>query len=711
MTSTVRLTVAQALVRFLGRQYIERDGVEQRLFAGLLRHLRPRQRRRASARRCCEARARRRRRGGLPLPPGPQRAGAWCTPPSATPGMRDRLSTLACTASSARARPTWSPAPRWPRSTGSGAAAARRRLRHPGRQPGAAGARGPDARYDVSSTTRFGRCRGSSTGSTGPSSCRSALLGAMRVLTDPAETGAVTLALPQDVQAEACDWPDELFARAGLARRPAGAGAGRAGRAPSQMLRVGAAAADRRRRRRHLLRGHGRAARASPRRPASRSRRPRPARARCPTTTRRRVGAIGATGTTAANALAARGRRRHRRRHPLQRLHHRLARPSSPTRTCGSSTSTSPRSTPPSTSAVVARRRRPRGARALDGRARRLVGADATTPSARPTLAGEWDATVERALRPRARARCRRRPRCSASSTDVSRPRDVVVCAAGSMPGDLHKLWRTRDRKGYHVEYGFSCMGYEIAGGLGVKLADARPRGLRHGRRRLLPDDGRRSSSPPSQEGIKLIVVLVQNHGFASIGALSESLGLAAVRHPLPLPHRRAALDGDVLPVDLAANAASLGAHVHRGPRASTSCAKALAEAAGRRRHDRGPRRDRPARARARQRRLVGRPGRRGLRAGQHPAARTTYEQNKQRQRQPPAPVRPRTPRRTRDEDHRALDRRQEHQRVGRAPLARSGTRPPASSRREVAARRRRPTSTPRCSRRARRSSSGRRRR
>src|SRR5207248_2620019 len=54
---------------------------------------------------------------------------------------------------------------------------------------------------------------------------------------------------------------------------------------------------------------------------------------------------------------------------------------------------------------------------------------------------------------------------------DSSGPRDVVVCAAGSMPGDLHKLWRTRDPKGYHVEYGYSCMGYEIAGGLGARLA------------------------------------------------------------------------------------------------------------------------------------------------------------------------------------------------------------------------------------------------
>ena len=57
-------------------------------------------------------------------------------------------------------------------------------------------------------------------------------------------------------------------------------------------------------------------------------------------------------------------------------------------------------------------------------------------------------------------------------------PRDVVVCAAGSMPGDLHKLWRTRDPKGYHVEYGYSCMGYEIAGGLGVSSPIPRVRCL-----------------------------------------------------------------------------------------------------------------------------------------------------------------------------------------------------------------------------------------
>ena len=106
----------------------------------------------------------------------------------------------------------------------------------------------------------------------------------------------------------------------------------------------------------------------------------------------------------------------------------------------------------------------------------------------------------------------------------VSRPRDVVVCAAGSMPGDLHKLWRTRDPKGYHVEYGYSCMGYEIAGGLGVKMA-APDREVF-----VMVGDGSylmmaQEIVTAVQEGVKLIVVLVQNHGFASIGALSESVG------------------------------------------------------------------------------------------------------------------------------------------------------------------------------------------
>ena len=151
---------------------------------------------------------------------------------------------------------------------------------------------------------------------------------------------------------------------------------------------------------------------------------------------------------------------------------------------------------------------------------------------------------------------------------DASAPTDVVVCASGAMPGDLHKLWRTRDPKGYHVEYGYSCMGYEIAGGLGVKLA-APEREVY-----VLVGDGAylmlSSELVTSvQEGLKLTIVLVDNHGYNSIGSLSRSLGtdgfgtLYRYRRDgsLGVDSERST---DYLPVDLAANAESLGARVIR---------------------------------------------------------------------------------------------------------------------------------------------------
>ena len=136
----------------------------------------------------------------------------------------------------------------------------------------------------------------------------------------------------------------------------------------------------------------------------------------------------------------------------------------------------------------------------------------------------------------------------------VSGPRDVVVCAAGSMPGDLHKLWRTRDPKGYHVEYGYSTMGYEIAGGLGIKLA-APDREVF-----VMVGDGSylmmaQEIATAVAEGIKLTIVLVQNHGYQSIGALSESVG----SQRFGTAYRYRGTD-EKLPIDLAANAASLGA-------------------------------------------------------------------------------------------------------------------------------------------------------
>jgi 3D-(3,5/4)-trihydroxycyclohexane-1,2-dione acylhydrolase (decyclizing) len=149
----------------------------------------------------------------------------------------------------------------------------------------------------------------------------------------------------------------------------------------------------------------------------------------------------------------------------------------------------------------------------------------------------------------------------------AARPQDVVVCAAGAMPGDLHKLWRTRDPKGYHVEYGYSCMGYEIAGGLGVRLA-APERDVY-----VLVGDGSYlmlSSELVSAvaERQKLVIVLVDNRGYKSIGNLSRSVGLDGFGTLYRYRDGTLGVDSDdskeYLPVDLAANAESLGAKVFR---------------------------------------------------------------------------------------------------------------------------------------------------
>jgi 3D-(3,5/4)-trihydroxycyclohexane-1,2-dione acylhydrolase (decyclizing) len=178
-------------------------------------------------------------------------------------------------------------------------------------------------------------------------------------------------------------------------------------------------------------------------------------------------------------------------------------------------------------------------------------------------LAKAWDAVVERAYS-LGNSPLPAQSEVIGAVNAVTGPRDVIVCAAGSLPGDLHKLWRTRDPKGYHVEYGYSCMGYEIAGGLGVKLAAPERDVI------VLVGDGSylmmaQELVTAVQEGVKLTVVLVENHGFASIGALSESVG--SERFGTSLRSRDKAtgrLDGEVVPVDLAANAASLGVVARR---------------------------------------------------------------------------------------------------------------------------------------------------
>ncbi len=145
---------------------------------------------------------------------------------------------------------------------------------------------------------------------------------------------------------------------------------------------------------------------------------------------------------------------------------------------------------------------------------------------------------------------------------DAAGERDIVLCAAGSLPGDLHKLWRTRDPKGYHLEYGYSCMGYEIAGGLGAKMADPTREIF------VMVGDGSylmmaQELITAVQEGIKLTILLLNNNGYGSIGGLSTAVG--SQRFGTQYRYRDDAsgqLDGDHLPVDLAANARSLGAEV-----------------------------------------------------------------------------------------------------------------------------------------------------
>ena len=388
-----------------------------------------------------------------------------------------------------------------------------------------------------------------------PEQLPAALLSAMRVLTDPAETGAVTLALPQDVQAKAYDWPDELFAHrvwhiargvpepAALARAAAViraaqrpllvAGGGVRYSEASAALRAlaeatGIPVAD-------TQAGKGALAWDHP----------------CA------VGGVGSTGTPVANALA-------READVVIGVGTRYSDFTTASRTAFQN---------PDVRFVnlnvVGFDAVKQSATALLADAR--AGLEALTvalegysvPLRHLDLMARWNQTVDEALHLGHTPKPAQTEIIGAVN-EIAGPRDVVVQAAGSLPGDLQMLWRARDPQQYHVEYGYSCMGYEIAAALGVKLA-APDREVF-----ALVGDGSylmmaQEIVTAVSEGIKLVIVLVQNHGFASIGALSESLG--SQRFGTRYRYRNSttgALDGELLPVDLAANAESLGADVLR---------------------------------------------------------------------------------------------------------------------------------------------------
>jgi 3D-(3,5/4)-trihydroxycyclohexane-1,2-dione acylhydrolase (decyclizing) len=384
---------------------------------------------------------------------------------------------------------------------------------------------------------------------------------AMRVLTSPAETGAVTLALPQDIQAEAWDYPGEMFEKrvwhiprnrpdtAALARAAEWI---RASRRPLIVAGGGVIYSEATETLRAFVDqtgipvGETMAGKGSLRfdHPLN-------------------LGAVGVTGTSAANALAKEA-----------------------DLVIGIGTRYSDFTTASKTAfqnpelrfininvaefdafkhaalPVIgdARATLEELAAALEGYA-----VDAAYQERAVQLHEAWEAEVERIYA------VRNQPLTSQGEligavNELSSPDSVMVCASGSLPGDLHKLWRARHPKNYHLEYGYSCMGYEIAGGLGIKMAaPEREVYIMQGDGGYLMLNAEIVTS--IQEGYKLIIVLFDNFGYKSIGSLSRSLGQEgfATRYVFP---KDGVLPGDQqseveeLPVDLAANARSLGAHV-----------------------------------------------------------------------------------------------------------------------------------------------------
>ena len=385
-----------------------------------------------------------------------------------------------------------------------------------------------------------------------PEQLLTALPEAMRVLTSPAETGAVTLALPQDVQAQAYDFPAELFesrtwvvprcrpdasllAQAAewikSAKRPLIiAGGGTIYSGATEILadfasRTGIPVAETQAGKGSLCCEH-----------------------------QQSVGAMGVTGTIAAN---------------------RLAREADLIIGIGTRYSDF-------TTASVTAFQNPQvrfvninvtefdaakhSALALVGDARatvqELIQAVGSHPVAHDyaaeisRLRDEWSAEVDRIYARRVGPPLSQGEVIGLLNSTLG-PKDVIVCAAGSLPGDLHKLWRTRDVKGYHLEYGYSCMGYEIAGGLGVKMADPSREVY------VLVGDGSylmmaQEIVTALQEHIKINIILLDNHGFSSIGGLSRAVGSGGFG--TEYRYRNGGLKGEPIPVDFVANAASFGA-------------------------------------------------------------------------------------------------------------------------------------------------------
>jgi 3D-(3,5/4)-trihydroxycyclohexane-1,2-dione acylhydrolase (decyclizing) len=554
VTGTLRLTTAQAIIKFLAAQATERDGAEHRLFAGCLGIFGHGN---LAGMGQALLQAELAEPGALPYYQG-RNEQAMVHLAVGYARMRNRLSAMACTTSIGPGATNL--------VTGAALATVNRlpvlllpgdvfstRVASPVLQEleylGGLDVSVNDTLRPVSRFfDRIWR----------PEQLPAALLAAMRVLTDPAETGAVTLALPQDVQAEAADWPVDLFARRVWH-------VGRPLPEPGALAR--AVEAIRGARRPLLVAGGGviyseataalAALAAQTGIPVAETQAGKGA---LPYDHPLALGAIGSTGTTAANAMAAGA-------DVVIGVGTRYTDFTTASRTAFAAPGV--RFVNVNVAAADAAKLAGIGV-AADARAALTALAEALSGwSVHPDYrresrerAAAWDAEVSRAYA------LGHQPLPAQSEVigavnDAAGDRGVVVGAAGSLPGDLHKLWRSADPKAYHVEYGYSCMGYEIAGGIGAKMA-APDRDVY-----VMVGDGSylmmsQELVTAVQENINITVVLVQNHGFASIGALSETVGAPRFgtwyRYRNPATGR---LDGGVLPVDLAANARSLGVKVH----------------------------------------------------------------------------------------------------------------------------------------------------
>jgi 3D-(3,5/4)-trihydroxycyclohexane-1,2-dione acylhydrolase (decyclizing) len=383
------------------------------------------------------------------------------------------------------------------------------------------------------------------------------LLCAMRVLTDPAETGAATLCLPQDVQAEAFDFPVELFARrVWHVARPV----------PEPAALERAVAAIRASKRPLVVAGGGviyagaseqlRAFAEATGIPVSDTQAGKGA---INFDHRMAVGGVGSTGNTAANTIA-------READLVIGIGTRYSDFTTASHTIFAN---------PDVRFVNI------NVMAFDAakHAATMVVADAkpalaaltdalagwSTEAAYQTRAGEldaaWQQVVDTCFAPHDQP-LPAQTEVFGALNELMDDHDVVINAAGSMPGDLQALWRARTPEQYHLEYAFSCMGYEIPAAMGVKLAVGDDHEVvaivGDGTYQMLPME----IATMAQEGIKVILVLLQNHGFASIGALSESRGSQRFGTKYKVRSTTGRLDGDDVPFDLAANAASWGADV-----------------------------------------------------------------------------------------------------------------------------------------------------